>query len=201
LFRATEYLISFQNILLHNKEETRYMKIDKPESSGLITLFIGIALLIFTFLNAYMFLAEDITLVASQDLVRAFGEALAPLVAATIHIMYLGIMGWIGSLLTLRGIPLLTHPKTVTAQPQPAQAPALVPTPQKQVQKEKPKQPEKTEKPQPPPAKPKEEPKKEPEKKPEPEPEITIEVRPPEEVAVETPPAKEPAPPQPQPQQ
>jgi len=180
------------------------MKIDKPESSGLITLFIGVALLIFTFLNAYLFLAKDVTIVASQDLVRAFGEALAPLVATTIHVMYLGIMGWIGSLLTLRSIPLLTHPKMPAAQPTPAQAPIPTPAPQKQVQKEKPKQPEKAEKPQPPPAKPeakpKEEPKKEPEKKPEPE--ITIEVRPPEEVVVETPPSAQPEakePPAPQP--
>ncbi|MEM2111551.1 MAG: hypothetical protein QXX08_06705 [Candidatus Bathyarchaeia archaeon] len=176
------------------------MKIDKPEISGLITLFIGVGLLVFTFLNAYWFLAKDITIVASQDLVRAFGEALAPLVATCIHIMYLGIMGWIGSLLTLRGIPLLTHPKTTVAQPQTTPVTAPIPAPQKQAQKEKPTQPEKTEKPQPQPqpAKPETKPKEEPKK----EPEITIEVRPPEEVTVETPPttqpdAKQPPPPQP----
>ncbi|MGQ9566064.1 MAG: hypothetical protein ACUVT5_05915 [Candidatus Bathyarchaeales archaeon] len=174
------------------------MRIDKPEISGLITLFIGVGLLIFTFLNAYWFLAEDITIVASQDLVRAFGEALAPLVATCIHIMYLGIMGWIGSLLTLRGIPLLTHPKTIVAQP--PTAPVQTPAPQKQTQTEKPKQPEKTEKPppQPQPAKPEAKPKEEPKK----EPEISIEVRPPEEVTVETSPptqsdAKQQPPPQP----
>ncbi|MBX5327655.1 MAG: hypothetical protein ACQXXH_01485 [Candidatus Bathyarchaeia archaeon] len=178
------------------------MRIDKPEISGLITLFIGVGLLVFTFLNAYWFLAKDITIVASQDLVRAFGEALAPLVATCIHIMYLGVMGWIGSLLTLRGIPLLTHSKPVTVQPQTTQAIASTPAPQKQTQKEKPKQPEKAEKPpekpQPQPAKPETKPKEEPKK----EPEVTIEVRPPEEVTVETPPsaqpdAKQPPPPQP----
>ena len=171
------------------------MRIDKPEISGLITLFIGVGLLAFTFLNAYWLLSKDISLIPSQDLVAAFGEALAPLVATCIHVMYLGIMGWIGSLLTLRGIPLLTHPKMPAAQPTPTPAQAAtvpVATPEKPVKKEekakeKPKQ-EKIEKPQPPEkpeAKPKEEPKKEPEKKPEPE--ITIEVRPPEEVTAETP--------------
>jgi len=173
------------------------MRIDKPEISGLITLFIGVGLLVFTFLNAYWFLAKDITIVASQDLVRAFGEALAPLVATCIHIMYLGVMGWIGSLLTLRGIPLLTHPKPVTAQPQTIQTIASTPVPQKQTQKEKPKQPEKAEKPQPQPAKPETKPKEEPKK----EPEVTIEVRPPEEVTVETPPSAQPDAKQPPPLQ
>ena len=79
----------------------------KTEISGLIILFVGVALLIFTFLNAYWFLTQDIDLIATGDLVKAFGEALAPLIATCIRVMYLGIMGWIGSLLTLRGISLL----------------------------------------------------------------------------------------------
>lgn len=79
----------------------------KTEISGLIILFVGVVLLIFTFLNAYWFLTQDIGLIATADLVKAFGEALAPLIATCIRVMYLGIMGWIGSLLTLRGISLL----------------------------------------------------------------------------------------------
>ena len=100
------------------------MKFDKPEISGILVLFIGVGLLAFTFLNAYWLLSEDISLIPSQDLVRAFGDALAPLIGAVIHIMYLGIMGWIGSLLTLRGIPLLTHPRTIS-QPVPACCPRI----------------------------------------------------------------------------
>ena len=80
---------------------------EKAEISGLIILFIGVALLLFTFLNAYWFLTRDIGLISTGDLVEAFGESLAPLIATCIRIMYLGIMGWIGSLLTLRGISLL----------------------------------------------------------------------------------------------
>lgn len=162
------------------------MKIDKPEFSGLLVLFIGVGLLAFTFLNAYWLLKEDIAIIGTQDLVGAFGEALAPLIATVIHVMYLGIMGWIGSILTLRGIPLLTHPKATVAQPVQALEPK--PTPQvaeaKPVKKEeKPKQ-EKIEQPQPPEkpeAEPKEEPKKETEKKPETG--ITIQVIPPEKKA------------------
>ncbi|MCW4052258.1 MAG: hypothetical protein NWE78_03475, partial [Candidatus Bathyarchaeota archaeon] len=48
----------------------------------------------------------------SADLAEVFGEALAPLIQACIRLMYLGVMGWIGSLLTVRGIPLVTQ-KTV----------------------------------------------------------------------------------------
>jgi hypothetical protein len=163
------------------------LKIDKPEISGLLVLFIGVGLLAFTFLNAYWLLSEEVSILASQDLVAAFGQALAPLIVTVIHVMYLGIMGWIGSLLTLRGIPLLTHPKATITQP--AQAPAQRPIPQaaevKPVKKE--------EKPE---AKSKEELQKEPEKKPETG--ITIEVRPPEETAVT--PSQKPSQPQ-QPQQ
>ena len=103
--------------------------VDKTEFSGLITLFIGVALLTFTFLNAYWFLTRNIGLVATSDLVNAFGEALAPLIATCIRVMYLGIMGWIGSMLTLRGIPLLTHKKKELIVPKGIRKQ----TPQKQV--------------------------------------------------------------------
>lgn len=88
------------------------MKIkDKVELSGLLLLIIGVVLLAFTFINAYLLLVQDIGIVATSDLAAVFGEALAPLIATCIRVMYLGIMGWIGSMLTIRGIPLLTHPK------------------------------------------------------------------------------------------
>jgi len=105
--------------------------VDKTEFSGLITLFIGVALLTFTFLNAYWFLTRNIGLVATSDLVNAFGEALAPLIATCIRVMYLGIMGWIGSMLTLRGIPLLTHKKKELTVPKEIRKQTQIP--QKQV--------------------------------------------------------------------
>ncbi|MFQ6068070.1 MAG: hypothetical protein ACE5KD_00850 [Candidatus Bathyarchaeia archaeon] len=82
---------------------------NKAQFSGIIILFIGVALLAFTFINAFLFLQEPFGIIATGDLARVFGEALAPLIQACIRLMYLGIMGWIGSLLTLRGIPLVTQ--------------------------------------------------------------------------------------------
>jgi hypothetical protein len=70
---------------------------------------IGVVLLIFTFLSAYGFLTQSLSIVTSEDLVQTFGEALAPLIATCIRIMYLGVMGWIGSLLTVRGVTLIAH--------------------------------------------------------------------------------------------
>lgn len=90
------------------------MKIrNKVEASGLTLLTLGVALLAFTFVNAYLLLIKDIGIIATSDLAAIFGEALGPLVVTCIRIMYLGIMAWIGSMLTLRGLPLLTHQKQV----------------------------------------------------------------------------------------
>jgi len=88
---------------------------DKVALSGITVLIIGVAMLIFTFISAYGFLTQSLSIMASADLVQTFGEAFAPLIAACIHIMYLGIMGWIGSLLTIRGITIIAHlPETST---------------------------------------------------------------------------------------
>lgn len=85
--------------------------VDKAEISGYATLFIGVALLAFTFVSAYLFLSSNPTITGSPDLVTVFGVALAPLIEACIRIMYLGVMGWIGSVLTIRGVQLITQLK------------------------------------------------------------------------------------------
>ena len=82
---------------------------DKALVSGYVTLFIGVALLAFTFVSAYLFLSNDPSITGSHDLVAVFGDALAPLILTCIRIMYLGIMGWIGSILTVRGIQFHTQ--------------------------------------------------------------------------------------------
>ncbi len=93
---------------------------DKIAMSGITVLSIGIALLIFTFFSAYGFLTESIITLSTQDLVQTFGEALGPLIAAAIHIMYLGVMGWVGSLITIRGVTIMINaPKTETITPAP----------------------------------------------------------------------------------
>ena len=100
------------------------------EAPGIAVLLIGIALLVTTFVDAYLFLKEDVSILPVPDLVAAFGEALAPLIEASIRMAYLGVMGWIGSTITMRGITVLlqvkleTKPKTpkkktkVKAEPQ-----------------------------------------------------------------------------------
>ncbi|MGQ9461313.1 MAG: hypothetical protein ACUVRA_08830 [Candidatus Bathyarchaeaceae archaeon] len=85
--------------------------INKTEVSGYATLFIGVALLAFTFASAYVLLTSNPNITGSSDLVTVFGIALAPLIETCIRIMYLGVMGWIGSLLTIRGVQLLTQLK------------------------------------------------------------------------------------------
>jgi len=84
---------------------------DKALVSGYVTLFIGVALLAFTFISAYLFLSNDPPIAGSPDLVTVFGDALAPLILTCIRIMYLGVMGWISSLLTIRGVQLVTQLK------------------------------------------------------------------------------------------
>jgi hypothetical protein len=84
---------------------------EKPEASGIAVLLIGVALLMTTFIDAYLFLKEDVSILPVPNLIAAFGEALAPLIEASIRMMYLGVMGWIGSTVTIRGITVLLHVK------------------------------------------------------------------------------------------
>lgn len=113
---------------------------DKIALSGITILIIGIALLIFTFISAYGFLTQSLSIIASEDLVQTFGEALAPLISTCIRIMYLGVMGWIGSLITIRGLTIMVHaPETPTTITQKSLEAKLEPqTPQK-VKAEEPK--------------------------------------------------------------
>lgn len=92
---------------------------DKIAVSGITVLIIGVALLIFAFVSAYGFLTQSLSIIASEDLAQTFGESLAPLIATCIRIMYLGVMAWIGSLITIRGVTIIAHaPQTPVATPQ-----------------------------------------------------------------------------------
>lgn len=151
---------------------------DKIALSGITVLMIGIALLIFTFVSAYGFLTQSLSIIPTADFTSMFGEALAPIIVTCVRIMYLGVMGWVSSLITIRGVTIIAHAPAIPTPITPQQ-PAAEPKPQPQPQPQKPKV-EKpvTEKPKP--EKPKEVVKP-------PEPEIIV--IPPEEIA------------QPQPQQ
>lgn len=109
--------------IIHLCESGSKMKIDKVELSGLIVLFVGVILLAFTFLSAYTFLIGKLSILSSQDLVAVFGNVLGPLIEAIIRILYLGIMGWVGSILTIRAVQLLKKEREAP--------PALSPTPPK----------------------------------------------------------------------
>ena len=84
------------------------------EAPGIAVLLIGVALLVTTFVDAYLFLTEDVSILPVPNLIAAFGEALAPLIEASIRMMYLGVMGWIGSTVTIRGINVLLQVKPET---------------------------------------------------------------------------------------
>ena len=99
---------------------------DKLVLSGTTVLCIGVALLIFTFFSAYGFLTAGLSPISTQDLVQAFGEALGPLIAAAIHIMYLGVMGWVSSLITIRGVTIMTQALKAAGVPQAPQTPQKV---------------------------------------------------------------------------
>jgi hypothetical protein len=107
---------------------------DKIALSGITVLGIGVALLIFTFVSAYGFLTEVVQILSTQDLMQTFGDTLAPLIATSIRIMYLGVMGWIASLITIRGVTIIANtPKTATGEDMKTQEPQqkLTPQPQK----------------------------------------------------------------------
>ena len=104
---------------------------EKTARSGITVLGIGIALLILTFVSAYVFLIADLHITSTQDLVQNFGQALALLITTSIRVMYLGVMGWIGSLITIRGVTLITNaPKAEMPIVQKPQEPQQKPQPQ-----------------------------------------------------------------------
>ena len=106
--------------------------------SGVTVLCIGLALLILTFASAYGFLSEGLQILSTQDLAQTFGATLAPLIATSIRVMYLGVMGWIGSLITIRGVTIIANtPKPETAEAQETQEPQQKTQPLPQQQKAK----------------------------------------------------------------
>jgi hypothetical protein len=69
----------------------------------------GIALLIFTFAAAFVFLILGAGIPTSHSLSEALGEILGPIAEALIKVLFLGVMGWIGSILTIRGIQMTSQ--------------------------------------------------------------------------------------------
>lgn len=98
------------------------MKVEKPELMAYILILVGLLLLIFTFVMAFLMLTSVLSLATSLDLSQALGEILGPITEAVIKVMFLGVMGWTGSIATIRGIQLYKEAKPAL-QPQQTQAP------------------------------------------------------------------------------
>ena len=97
----------------------RLIELDSVKISGFTVLFIGVAVLLFTFYSAYELLRGVVEIPVSGDLINLFGEALAPLIVYSIRALYLGIMGWIGSILTRRGVQTITSEhRKIEAKPE-----------------------------------------------------------------------------------
>jgi len=118
---------------------------DKIALSGVTVLGIGVALLVVTFLSAYGFLTAATSPSGSGGLEQIFGAALAPLIGAAMRIMYLGVMGWIGSIVTIRGVTIIANvqkvealvpQKLVVTQPKPAPPPKAKAESQKEIKPE-----------------------------------------------------------------
>ncbi len=110
MYSGSEFIFHIHSsfIDLNHNDAIEVIVMEKSEILAYSVLFVGVGLLVFTFFNAYLFLGEKIRFL-STNLIEAFGESIGPLIETCIRIMYLGIMGWIGSILTVRGIQLLTQ--------------------------------------------------------------------------------------------
>jgi len=104
---ATLPIILYRSSVKKGGREVLMM--NSVKASGFTVLFIGVAVLLFTFYHAYLLLQGILEIPVSEDLMSLFGEALAPLISYSIKALFLGIMGWIGSILTRRGVQIVTY--------------------------------------------------------------------------------------------
>lgn len=81
--------------------------------SGFILLFLGTGLLSITFVLALLNLYSSATvMVFGGGFTEVLGASFGHLLSACIKVMFLGVMGWIGSITTARGITLLKSEET-----------------------------------------------------------------------------------------
>jgi len=83
------------------------LRINCSEFSGITILLVGLALLIVTFLIACIHLQEGVNLLPVPSFMSFLGEGLSPLIEAAIRALYLGLMGWIASTVTAKGIKVI----------------------------------------------------------------------------------------------
>lgn len=76
-------------------------------TSGFIMLFLGAGLLTVTFMLAMLNLYGNIATIFGGGLTEILGASFGLLLNACVRAIYLGIMGWVGSIITARGVALL----------------------------------------------------------------------------------------------
>jgi hypothetical protein len=113
------------------------MKIERAELVAYILVAVGLILLVITFVMAYLKLESVASIITSGDISEAMGKIFGPIVEAVIKIMFLGIMGWAGSIATMRGIQLYKEAKVKVAPPAPPK-PQQSPPPSQQPQQTQP---------------------------------------------------------------
>ncbi|MCW4033885.1 MAG: hypothetical protein NWF03_00820 [Candidatus Bathyarchaeota archaeon] len=79
------------------------------ENSGIVITLMGVALLFVTFAVAYAHMNTDVTISPISSLAIYFGHALSPLIEAIIRLLYLGLLGWIASKITAKGITIILN--------------------------------------------------------------------------------------------
>jgi len=91
-------------------------RVDRVARSGTVVLIIGLVFLGIAFASAAFFLSEALPVLSAYNSAIMSGETLAPLTVAASRILYLGIMVWIGSLVTNRGETLMTGTTKIEAE-------------------------------------------------------------------------------------
>jgi len=91
--------------------------------SGVALMFIGLGLLIFTFWMAYILLTEALRIVpwvfGEETITEMFGRVMGPIVRVTVSAVFLGIMGWVGSILVGKGVDAFKKAPVVKKAPPP----------------------------------------------------------------------------------
>ena len=100
---------------------------DKVARSGTIVLIIGVVLLGIAFVSAARFLSEALPVLHSENSAIMLGETLAPLTTTASRTLYLAVMVWIGSVVTNRGVTLITGTSKIEAE-KPQKSQVLKPT-------------------------------------------------------------------------
>jgi hypothetical protein len=87
------------------------ISIRNKEGFYIAVLVFGLVLLGFTFVQAYLLLLVNVQ-ITGAEFTDIFGSSMQALVTACIKIIYLGVMGWVGALVTARGVTLLQQPRS-----------------------------------------------------------------------------------------